>query len=48
MEKISNDSDRLGQMYPDRCKAIDDKMQEARDKVTSFQTLNNDDLSGKP
>ncbi|KAI6244011.1 Spectrin protein 1 [Aphelenchoides fujianensis] len=32
MEKISNDADRLGQTYPDRARAIDDKMQEARNR----------------
>ncbi|KAI6173416.1 Spectrin protein 1 [Aphelenchoides besseyi] len=32
MEKINNDADRLGQSYPDRARAIDDKMQEARDR----------------
>jgi spectrin alpha len=32
MEKINNDADRLGQTYPDRSRAIDGKMQEARDK----------------
>jgi spectrin alpha len=32
MEKINNDADRLGQTYPDRHKAIDGKMQEARDR----------------